>query len=1271
MNINNVNSVQIGLASPERILEWSYGEVTKPETINYRSQKAEPEGLFAEKIFGPTKDWECACGKYKKVKYKGAVCDRCGVEITRSAVRRERMGHIQLATPVSHIWYLKGTPSRMALVLNMKARDLEEIAYFVKYVVIDPKDTDLDYKLVLSQEEYEQSCTAYGPKAFVAKSGAEAIKILLEEVDLQKEHDSIVADLEKAQNERRKALLKRLETIDAFINSNQKPEWMILTVLPVIPPDLRPMLQLDGGRFATSDLNDLYRRIITRNNRLRKEQEQCTPNIVIQNEKRMLQEAVDALIDNGRRSKAVTGSNGRALKSLSTSLKGKQGRFRQNCLGKRVDYSGRSVIAVGPDLRMNQCGLPREMALSLFKPFVMNKLVMNGIVNNAKAADKLIERLDPRVWDIVEEVIQGHPVLLNRAPTLHRLGIQAFMPKIVEGRAIRLHPLVCTAFNADFDGDQMAVHVPLSEEAQAEARILMLGSNNILGPKDGKPIVTPSQDMVLGNFYLTMEESKEEFYAQADRLEKLGDYKQAELWKRYGDSEGRVYKDVDEVLMAYDKKQTHLHTRIALRASSLNKTFFTDEQNEKYLITTVGKIIFNSIFPSDFPYVNEVKGDWNKKTPDEYFAPAGTNIPEYVASMKEHSPVIKKHLGAVIAEVYARYSKDENTYIYFDAIKDNGFKYSTVAGMTISIDDIKVAPNKEKYVEEGKTKADKLKALYRRGLLTEQEWERQLQQIWDGIKNTIGDELMESLPKKNPINMMAVSGARGNKNHFTQLAGMRGIMGKPAQAKSAKGYQSTIIEVPIYSNFREGLDVSEFFISSHGIRKGLTDTALKTASSGYLTRRLVDVAQDVTITTDDCHTDKGYPVEALIDPKDGGVIEKLEDRLFGRFAKEDVCDPQTGELIVASDEYIDEKTAKKIVGTGIKKMLIRNAFTCDCEHGICAKCYGRNMATGNFVEVGEAVGIMAAQSIGEPGTQLTMRNFHTGGVANAGGDITQGLPRVEELFEARCPKHPSLLAAQAGTITKIEHDENGNNQITIQPENGDSYILKTDPTQVLFRNYVEGVKVEAGEQLTEGHLNPKELILVAGVEKVQNYILREVKKVYASQSIDIADTHLEVMICQMLRKVVITDEGDTHIAIGTQISKSKITEINNKMFEEGLTPAQFRPTLLAISKSSVEADSWLSAASFQETTKVLTDAAINGKIDYLTGIKENVILGKKIPAGTGCDFERTSTIKVKELAEQLKVEKLELLKKANEETETMEANIELPEVEEEILPEEE
>ncbi len=1239
MSINNFASIQVRLASPETILKWSHGEVTKPETINYRSQKAERDGLFCERIFGPTKDWECACGKYKKVRFKGVVCDRCGVEITKASVRRERMGHIHLAAPVAHIWYLRGIPSRMALLLDVTPKQLEEVVYFVSYIVTDPKESGLAYKQILSEREFRENQAIYGSTGFTAQTGAEAVLRLLQDVDLESEYQEVQDALEKAQGEKRKKLIKRLDTINAFRNSENMPEWMILTNIPVIPPDLRPMLQLDGGRFATSDLNDLYRRVITRNNRLRKLLELGTPNIIVQNEKRMLQESVDALIDNGRRSKPITGAGGRALKSLSHSLKGKQGRFRQNLLGKRVDFSGRSVIAVGPDLKMYQCGIPREMAVNLFKPFIINEIVNQGLAQNPKNAEKLIERRDPRIWDVVETVIDGYPVLMNRAPTLHRLGIQAFLPKLVEGRAMRLHPLVCTAFNADFDGDQMAIHVPLGEEARAEALVMMLGSHNILGPKDGKPIVTPGQDMVMGNFYLTMEETKDEFFAEAKHYEEVGCPLEAAHWHRFGESEGHVYTDEDEVMMAYQSKQVHLHTRIALPVCNMHKTSFDEKHKNDYLITTVGKIVFNSMFPEDFPYINEVSKENFVSTPDKYFVSPGQNIKEYIEAMPLVDAVKKKDLGKVIAEVFKRYDADQTAEI-LDQIKSLGFEYSTVAGITVALSDIEVAPHKDEYIDEGRVKADQLKHLQRKGMLTMEEWERHLSKMWDDQKDKIVTSLMKNLPRKNPINMMATSGARGNASNFTQLAGMRGLMAKPGHAKAGAGeYVPTIIEVPIYSCFREGLNVSEFFISTHGVRKGLTDTALKTAESGYLTRRLVDVAQDVIIKEDDCGTDKGYWIETLMDRKTNSVIEPLQDRLVGRYSKQDVTDPKTGELIIASDEFITDELAKKIVDAGVTGMYIRSVFTCKSRLGICRKCYGRNMATGKDVEVGEAIGIMAAQSIGEPGTQLTMRTFHTGGVAGAGAeDITQGLPRVEELFEARCPKGVAVIAQISGEITSIERIEGTMRQEVIITNEHESVSHKINANQSM-RPWVQiGAKIEAGVALTEGPLDPKELLRVAGVREVQDYILKEVKKVYQSQGIEISDKHLEVMIKQMMKKVIVVDSGDTDLNVGVQLSLNNITKINRDALLSGKTPATFKPVLLGISKSSVETDSFLSAASFQETTKVLTDATIKGKVDHLIGLKENVIIGKLIPAGTGCQGDRPQNeivaAKAKELREK-------------------------------------
>ena len=1275
MNINNFTAIKIGLASPEKIHEWSYGEVKKPETINYRSQKPEKDGLFCERIFGPQKDWECACGKYKKIRYQGVVCDRCGVEITKSSVRRERMGHIDLAAPVAHIWYLRGIPSRMSLLLNVAPKQLEEVVYFVSWIVTDPGDTDLKYKDILSEKQLREATVKFGPGSFSAQTGAEAIKVLLEQCDVQGEYEAIQKELEKATGEKRKKLIKRLETVDAFLKSDNKPEWMVLTTLPVIPPDLRPMLQLDGGRFATSDLNDLYRRVITRNNRLKKLLELGTPAIIVQNEKRMLQEAVDALIDNGRRSKPTTGAGGRALKSLSHSLKGKQGRFRQNLLGKRVDFSGRSVIAIGPTLKMSECGLPKEMAIQLYKPFVINELVNQRIATNSKTAEKLIAKQDSRVWDCVEKVIDGHPVFLNRAPTLHRLGIQAFFPKLVEGRAIRVHPLVCPAFNADFDGDQMAVHLPLGEMARAETEVLMLGANNILGPKDGQPIVTPGQDLVLGNFYLNMEETQEEFYNKADALDRLNEPVEAERWRRYGDNEGHVFKDRNEVLMAYQVGVVHLHSRIALPANAVGKTCFSEEQNQKYLITTVGKIIFNNAMPADFPYVNECTSENLRRTPDEDFVPMGTDIKKEIASRKLHSEFKKKDLGNLIAAIFAKY-KNGNGFVdsdtprtsdVLDSLKDLGYQYSMIAGMTVALSDISVAPHKDEMVAEGRKKADVLNHLRDRGLLTPQEWEAQFQVVWNDVKEQVGDSLMKSLPRMSPINMMAVSGARGNKNHFTQLAGMRGLMARPIQSKT-KGYQPSIIEVPIYSSFREGMTVAEFFMSSHGVRKGLTDTALKTAESGYLTRRLVDVAQEVVITEEDCGTEKGYLVDgskaytdqlgnvkedtygALYDNKNGSIIESMKDRISGYYTASDVIDPQSGEVICEADTYLTDDMAAAIAKTHAKVM-IRNVFTCEAENGICRKCYGRNMATGNLVEEGEAIGIMAAQAIGEPGTQLTMRSFHSGGVATAGGDITQGLPRVEELFEARTPKGVAVISKIDGEIVDIRDNDNNTGRIVTVANETESIEHKCDLTQIIRPWMKVGTTVHAGEKLTEGQIAPKELLEVAGVAAVQEYILKEVRKVYASQSIDISDKHLEVMIKQMMKKVIVIEPGDSGLSAGQTLSLHNMNAINEDLLDEGKAPAKFGPIMLGISKSAVETDSFLSAASFQETTRVLTEAAIKGKVDHLEGLKENVLIGKLIPAGTGRDFDRDTSRMINQLAQEMIDARHERNARLQEETE--------------------
>jgi len=1167
--------MKIGLASPEKIRSWSYGEVKKPETINYRTLKPEKDGLFCERIFGPTKDWECHCGKYKRVRYKGVVCDRCGVEVTRAKVRRERMGHIELAAPVSHIWYFKGIPSRMGLVLDMSPRALEEVIYFASYVVTDPGDTPLEKKQLLSEKEYRAYREKYG-NSFQASMGAEAIKKLLQDIDLEKEVESLKEELKTAQGQRRARAIKRLEVLEAFRNSGNDPAWMVLDVLPVIPPELRPMVQLDGGRFATSDLNDLYRRVINRNNRLKRLLDLGAPNIIVQNEKRMLQEAVDALIDNGRRGRPVTGPGNRPLKSLSHMLKGKQGRFRQNLLGKRVDYSGRSVIVVGPNLKMYQCGLPKEMALELFKPFVMKELVERGLAHNIKSAKRKIERVHPEVWDVLESVIKEHPVLLNRAPTLHRLGIQAFEPTLVEGRAIRLHPLVCTAYNADFDGDQMAVHVPLSAEAQAEARLLMLAAQNILNPKDGKPVVTPSQDMVLGNYYLTME-----------REGAIG--------------EGMVFKDTDEALLAYHSGYVHLHTRIAIHAGSLKNETFTEEQNNKLLITTVGKLIFNEILPKSFPYINEpTQENIEERTPDKYFLDKGVNVKEEIRRRELVPPFKKKILGNIIAEVFKRFKITETSKM-LDRMKDLGFKYSTKAGITIGVADIVVLPEKQEILQEAQTKVDTVLKQFRRGLITDEERYERVISIWSAAKDKIQSKLMESLDKRNPIFMMSDSGARGNASNFTQLAGMRGLMANPA---------GRIIELPIKSSFREGLTVLEYFISTHGARKGLADTALKTADSGYLTRRLVDVAQDVIVREDDCGTDRGMLVRALTDGTE--VIVKLEERLVGRYARKTIKHPETGEIIVRENEMITEDTANAIIKAGIDKVWIRSAFTCNTRHGVCKKCYGRNLATGSEVEVGEAVGIIAAQSIGEPGTQLTMRTFHTGGVA--GDDITQGLPRVQELFEARNPKGQAVISEIDGIVVSITETRDHQQEIVVK---GDVETRTYTAPYNARLKVQEGQHVERGQELTEGSIDPKELLKVKDITAVQEYLLREVQKVYRMQGVEISDKHIEVMVRQMLRKVRVIDAGDTDVLPGTLLDIHQFTDANAKVLLEGKRPATARPVLLGITKASLETDSFLSAASFQETTRVLTDAAIKGKRDELLGLKENVIIGKLVPAGTG------------------------------------------------------
>ena len=1175
LDVNNFEYMKIGLASPDKIRSWSFGEVKKPETINYRTLKPEKDGLFCERIFGPQKDWECHCGKYKRVRYKGVVCDRCGVEVTRAKVRRERMGHIELAAPVSHIWYFKGIPSRMGLVLDMSPRALEEIIYFASYVVTDPGDSTLEKKQLLSEKEYRAYREKYGNK-FQASMGAEAIKKLLLDIDLIKEAELLKEELKTAQGQRRTRAIKRLEVVEAFRGSGNEPSWMVLDVLPVIPPELRPMVQLDGGRFATSDLNDLYRRVINRNNRLKRLLDLGAPSIIVQNEKRMLQEAVDALIDNGRRGRPVTGPGNRPLKSLSHMLKGKQGRFRQNLLGKRVDYSGRSVIVVGPNLKMYQCGLPKMMALELFKPFVMKELVEKGLAHNIKSAKRKIERVSPEIWDVLEEVIKEHPVLLNRAPTLHRLGIQAFEPTLVEGKAIRLHPLVCTAYNADFDGDQMAVHVPLSSEAQAEARLLMLAAQNILNPKDGKPVVTPSQDMVLGNYYLTLEKAN-----------MVG--------------EGMIFNDINEALIAYQNGYAHLHTRVAVKASSLNNQTFTEEQNGKLLITTIGKMVFNEILPESFPYINEpTKKNLEEKTPEEYFIEPGTDVKAAMKNMPIVDPFKKKILGNIIAEVFKRFKITETSKM-LDRMKDLGFKYSTKAGITVGVADIVVLAEKKEIIDEAHTKVDNVLKQFRRGLITEEERYDRVISIWSAAKDTIQSKLMDSLANTNPIFMMSDSGARGNASNFTQLAGMRGLMANPA---------GRIIELPIISSFREGLTVLEYFISTHGARKGLADTALKTADSGYLTRRLVDVAQDVIVRDDDCGTDRGLLISALMDGTE--VIEPLEERLIGRYARKAIKHPETKAVIVPENGLITEDLAVEIVSSNIEEVWIRSAFTCNTRHGVCKKCYGRNLATGQEVEVGEAVGIIAAQSIGEPGTQLTMRTFHTGGVA--GNDITQGLPRIQEIFEARNPKGQAVISEIDGVIVAINEGKDRQNEIVVQGQ------LET---RTYTAPYTARLKVavndpiERGHELTEGSIDPKELVKVKDVTAVQEYMLKEVQKVYRMQGVEIGDKHVEVMVRQMLRKVRVIESGETDVLPGTLLDIHQFTDANEKALLSGKMPATGRPVLLGITKASLETDSFLSAASFQETTRVLTDAAIKGKRDELLGLKENVIIGKLIPAGTG------------------------------------------------------
>ena len=1253
-DVRHLAAIQIGLASPEQIRAWSHGEVKKPETINYRSQKPEMGGLYCEKIFGPVKDYECHCGKYKKVRFSGIICEECGVEVISSEARRERMGHIELAAPCTHIWYLNEIPCVMARILDISPKPLEEVVYFAAHICLNPgTSTILKYRGFLDEKQARQDFIAaikeFQPQldpdsydyvrseeyiakmekqnetfdfstisAFISKytgaefgEGAEAIKRLLKEVDLDAELASIQAELKETQgqkNQKRIKLIKRLEAVEAFRTSGNKPECMVLDVIPVIPPDLRPMLPLDGGRFATADLNDLYRRVITRNTRLKKLIDMNAPSVILMNEKRMLQEAVDALIDNGRRNKPVSGAGGRPLKSLSSALKGKQGRFRQNLLGKRVDYSGRSVIAVGPSLKMYQCGLPREMAIQLLRPYIASILIKTGKATAHKQADKIIDRYDECVFDIVEEIIGKHPVLLNRAPTLHRLGIQAFQPILVDGRAIRLHPLVCTGFNADFDGDQMAVHVPLSKAAQEEALDLMLASNNILGPKDGKPIVTPSQDMVLGNYYLTLESTKEDFLKKAQACHDRGDEEEAERYELYAESEGKVFRNKDEVLLAYQTKQIHLHNRIAIPGHTLHKTGFSEEMNNRFLITTVGKIIFNEIYPSDFPYLND-NGKANLEGDQiSFFVPKGTNIREYIAGQKPRDPFGKKHLGAIINEIFRRYGTSK-TSVVLDKMKDQGFKYSTVAGITVSIADINVLEGKDELIAEGDAKVAKVQHLYEKGLLTDKERYQQVVAIWGDRDTGVLTKVSKLLKKRmdddarNPIFMMSASGARGNTSNFLQLIGMRGLMSKPS---------GEAIELPIKSCFREGMTVSEFFIATHGARKGGADTALKTADSGYLTRRLVDISQDVIVREDDCHTDHGFVVSEIRDTAQDTVIVPLEDRLSGRYSLRDIVDPNSGEVLVPANTLISDDDAKRIVKAGITHVEIRSLFGCETKDGVCKHCYGRNLATGKEVVIGEAVGIMAAQSIGEPGTQLTLRTSHNGGIAEK--DITMVLPHVIGLFEAKNPKGEALISEIEGDITEIEEKTNNIYFIIVTNDLEE----KTYTTNFGARLRVKkGDHVKNGDKLTEGTISPKKLLDVADVTAVENYILKEVQKVYRSQGISISDKHIEVIVRQMLRKMVVVEGGDTAMLPGTRVDVVEFTKQNEEALVNGKRPAVARPLVLGITKAALETESFLSAASFQETTRILTDAAIRGKVDHLHGLKENVITGRLIPAGTG------------------------------------------------------
>ncbi|WP_296227814.1 DNA-directed RNA polymerase subunit beta' [uncultured Lactobacillus sp.] len=1186
IDVNKFESMQIGLASPNKIRSWSYGEVKKPETINYRTLKPEKDGLFDERIFGPTKDYACACGKYKGVRYKGIVCDRCGVEVTTSHVRRERMGHIELAAPVTHIWYFKGIPSRMGLVLDVSPKQLEEVIYFAAYIVIDPGDTGLEAKQLLTEAEYREEKAKYGNR-FVAKMGAEAIRDLLKQVDLDKEVTALKAELQTLKGQKRTRAIRRLDILDAFRNSGNKPEWMVMETVPVIPPDLRPMVQLEGGRFATSDLNDLYRRVINRNNRLKKLLDMHAPGLIVQNEERMLQEAVDALIDNGRRGRPVVGPGNRPLKSISHMLKGKQGRFRQNLLGKRVDYSGRSVIDVSPKLKIYQCGVPRPMALELFKPFVMRELVRRGIASNIKNAKRKIDREDDDIWDVLEYVIKERPVLLNRAPTLHRLSIQAFEPVLVPGKALRLHPLACEAYNADFDGDQMAIHVPLSDEAVAESRLLMLAAHHILTPKDGTPIVTPSQDIVLGNYWLT----------------------QAEIGR---EGEGMIFATPEEATIAYNNGDIHYHTIIGVSAASMPKKDWGAGHEDSIFVTTYGRLVFNSLFPDDYFYINEPSQD-NLKQPmaDKYFLEDGQDIHDKIAEVGQDlvaTPFKKGFLGETISEIYKRYQV-QRTSEYLDDLKEMGYSASTISGLTIGMADVPETKTKDALVAEARKQVKEVSKMFRRGKLSDKERHDNIIKIWTDCKDAVQQEIAEFKDQKNPISVMQQSGARGNISNFTQLAGMRGLMATPS---------GELFEIPVISNFKEGLTVLELFMSTHGARKGMTDTALKTAQSGYLTRRLVDVAQDVIIREDDCGTDRGITAKAIVD-KDAGLIESLYDRLVGRFTNRTVRDPQTGEVICPKGVLMDEQMAQKIVDAGVQEVQIRSILTCNTSHGICRKCYGRNLATAEEVEIGEAVGTVAAQSIGEPGTQLTLRTFHTGGVAGA-EDITQGLPRVQELFEARNPKGRAVISEVDGVVDKIESNAAEHLQeITVKG--------KID-TRVYTIPYTakpavqEGDEIHRGDKLIPGSIDPKELIKVTDTLTTEEYILAEVQKSYRTQGVDLADKHAEVLTRQMLQKVRVLDPGETDILPGEVMDIAEFRDRNRDVIISGGIPATAQADILGITKAALETNSFLSAASFQETTRVLTDASIRGKNDPLLGLKENVIIGKIIPAGTGMPIYR-------------------------------------------------